>query len=306
MRPFALALSARANRGESSTDTPCRTWRTLPPECSESPLDASLRRSPDVKHQGLFHVRRANAAVPKARGAFHRPVSPRPPRANARRHFEQVEPSVASHLAALTHSARLATLTAGPPFGAHLGHGVFFRRPRRAAATLRRPLRPDYRHAFTAGLPAARPPPVSERQPHAADRPLPTERSTSTPTNTLRSGSDSRLTTRTGVARRLSTPHQQVRRIATHPGWPPPSRASASRFTPGQGPRRLSAPRPPGDVRTPRRIYPNLRLPRTPLVADSCPTCLEPAAWRDLAEFGLRARARNESVLLAALARGSR
>ena len=277
-----------------------------PPDCTESPLDASLRRAPDVKHQDPFHVRRANAAVSKARGAFHRPVSPPPLRANAEHHFEQVEPLVASHLAALSRSRRLATLAAGPPFGAHLGHGVSFRQPRRAAATLRRSLRPDYRHAFAAGLPPARPSPVSERQPHAADRLLPTERSTSTPTNTLRSGSNQRLATLTGVAIDLSASHQQARRIATHPGWLRPLRASASRFIPGQGPRRLSAPRPPGDVRTPRRIYPNLRLPRTPPVTDPCPTCLEPAAWRDLAEFGLRARAQNESVLLPALARGLR
>jgi hypothetical protein len=192
---------------------------------------------------------------------------------------------VASHLAVLARGARLAALATGPPFGAHLGHGVFFRRPRRAAATFRRPLRPDYRHAFTAGLPPARPPPVSERQPHAADRLLPTERSTSTPTNTLRSGSNQRLATLPSVASHLSASHQQARRIATHPGWPPPLRASASRFTPSQGPRRLSAPRPPGDVRTPHRIYPDLRLPRTPRVTDPCPTCLEPAAWRDLAEL---------------------
>jgi hypothetical protein len=30
LRPFALALSARANRGESSTDTPCRACRPVP------------------------------------------------------------------------------------------------------------------------------------------------------------------------------------------------------------------------------------------------------------------------------------
>lgn len=113
MRPFTLALSARANRGESSTDTPCRACRPFPPECSESPLDASPRRSPDVSRRGPFHMRRANAAVSKARGAFHRPVSPQPLRANAEHHFEQVEPLVASHLAALTRGARLATLATG-------------------------------------------------------------------------------------------------------------------------------------------------------------------------------------------------
>lgn len=207
MRPFALALSARANRGESSTDTPRRTRRKFPPHAA-SASQRSLRRSPDVEHRGPFRMRRANAAASQARGAFHRPISPPPPRANARRHFEQVEPLAASHLAALTRSTRLSTPTAGPPFGAHRGHGVSFRRPRCAATAFRRSLRPDYRHAFAAGLPPARPPPVSERRPHAAGRLLPTERSTSTPTNILRSGSRQRLTTLTGVASCLAAPLQ--------------------------------------------------------------------------------------------------
>jgi hypothetical protein len=173
-------------------------------------------------------------------------------------------PLAASHLAVLTRSARLPTLTTGPPFGAHLGHGVSFRRPRRAAATFRWSLRPDYRHVFTAGLPPARPPPVSERQPHAAGRLLPTERSTSTPTNTLRSGPSQRLATLTGMASHLAASHQQARRIATCSGWPRLLRASASRVTSGQGPCRLAAPRPPA-----RRPHATQDLPQPATTSDT-------------------------------------
>jgi hypothetical protein len=266
-----------------------------PRDCSETPLDASLPRTPDVSHQDLFRMRRANAAASKARGAFHRPISPQPLRANAKHHFEQVEPLVASHLAALTRSKRLATLTTGPPFGAHLGHGVSFRRPRRAATTFRRSLRPDYRHAFTAGLPVARPPPVSERQPHAADRLLPTERSTSTPTNTLR------LVHR-GLPRDPSRAPCDAR-----PGQRLPCDRHCSRVASALASfRQSNHPRsgtssPFGSSSPRRRPHAAQDLAQPAIASDT--SCCRPALhtpgtslWRDLTEFGLWACAQNESV----------
>lgn len=198
-----------------------------------------------AEHRDPLSLRRANATASKARGAFHRPVSPQPPHTRQGATSSKSVPLAASHLSALTRGAsprgdtppgHLSAPTSDTglpfvnpaaqqlPFGAHYAPTTdMFSR------LVSQPL--DLRPSPSCGPM----PPVGfcrPNEPRAHQR---------TPfASTISSHPEIRT-------QRLSTPCSCRDHLAalTAAEWLPPLRASASRVTSSQGSRCLAAPRTP-------------------------------------------------------------